>query len=744
MRFFTARWLAVSLLWLTTTSVIAVAPDAHECGACHAQQVAQWQGSHHQLAMQAATPATVLADFSGEAQDEGLQARFFERQGGYWMALTEVGTAQKPAPTSEYQIRFTFGVSPLQQYLAPMADGRLQVLPFAWDTRSRDVGGQRWFTLFEGEARPPNSRLHWQQPLQNWNGMCADCHATAFVRAYDADADKFASHWQAPQVSCNACHQQQANHVEAVEAGTSTKPNVSVAQRWQRQPGAATASLVQPVDGSFMQGCAACHSLRTPLTSRFAPGDALADNFQLNLLQAPLYHPDGQIKEEVYVWGSFLQSKMFARGVTCNDCHNPHSLQLKVTGDGLCTQCHSEQVFAVGEHHGHPASSTGARCVSCHMPATTYMGVDDRRDHQFVIPRPHLAATFGVPNSCTGCHRDRSDRWAAAALARLHGKPAPMSAPRRASLRSLAGGSLSPQQLWSVWQDKGVSAIVRASVLAQQASLWGGSSPLSASHLGNMMVEAANAKGTDLLAPAVITASQHLPAGQRVPLLVPQLTHPMRTVRIASAQGLLGLPLPAGAQPAFANAFAELEIAQAQSAWRGEGRVNQALAAQQLGDMAQAERQYLASLDVDPYFAPAYVNLADLYRQQQRVADAQLLYTKAVALLPQAASIRHSFALHLVRQQRWSAALEQTSVGVQLPSADTALATVHVLLLDRLARTGEALSWLQERLEQPLEKTEDSPRSNFDDDHKPLIKLGVSLAQKINDEALATWFKTRL
>src|SRR3546814_10837976 len=110
----------------------------------------------------------------------------------------------------------------------------------------------------------------------------------------------------------------------------------------------------------------------------------------------------------VYVYGSFLQSKMHQNGVVCSDCHNPHSLKLKLPGNATCTQCHRASVFDTSAHSHHKPGSDGAQCVNCHMPTVTYMGVDARRDHSFRLPRTRPEANTGSADDCGACQRDRN------------------------------------------------------------------------------------------------------------------------------------------------------------------------------------------------------------------------------------------------------------------------------------------------------------------------------------------------
>ena len=89
-----------------------------------------------------------------------------------------------------------------------------------------------------------------------------------------------------------------------------------------------------------VETCAPCHSHRRPIDTVHRHGGRFLDTHLPSILEDVLYHDDGQIKEEVYVYGSFVQSKMFHHGVRCSDCHNPHTLKLRAEGNALCVQCH--------------------------------------------------------------------------------------------------------------------------------------------------------------------------------------------------------------------------------------------------------------------------------------------------------------------------------------------------------------------------------------------------------------------
>ena len=418
------------------------------CSNCHGDQAARWTGSHHDLAMQAATADTVLGNFDKVSVTHfGVTSTFFRKDGAFM-----VRTEGPDGTLHDYEIKYTFGVEPLQQYLIEFPGGRLQALSLAWDTRGEEQGGQRWFHLYPDERITHDDELHWTKPSQNWNSMCAECHSTYLQKNYDPANRTFATSWSEIDVSCEACHGPGSAHVawaerkpgwEKLETGKGLV--IALDERkdvnWKIDPKTGNASRSRARDSSReIEMCARCHARRSPISRSYVHGERLMDHYLPRLLDAGMYHADGQIDDEVYVYGSFLQSRMYQAGVTCSDCHEPHSLQLRVPGDGVCLQCHAAGKYASAKHHFHRQESTGARCAECHMPPKTYMVVDPRHDHSMRIPRPELSVKLGTPNACTRCHVEQSAEWAARQVRGWYGRD-PQGYQRYAETLAAARGS---------------------------------------------------------------------------------------------------------------------------------------------------------------------------------------------------------------------------------------------------------------------------------------------------------------
>ncbi len=370
------------------------------CIQCHQEEAESYIGSHHDLAMDLATEDTVLADFDNATfERDGVVSRMF-RDGDRYMIHTE----GEEGEMRDFHVKYVFGVDPLQQYMVEfdrtpgMPDSeipRVQVLRLSWDTAKKE-----WFYLRPPDVKDklePDDPLHWTGIGQRWQTMCADCHSTNLKRNFDAKTNQYHTTFSEIDVSCEACHGPGSLHVELAQSNSVF---------WDRRYGFGLAKLKGEDPEPQIQTCAPCHSRRGLLDTDFHAGDQFCDHFQLELLQEETYFDDGQIKDEVYVYGSFIQSKMYHKGIRCTDCHDPHSLKLKHPGNKTCTSCHQHAAgkYDVPSHHHHVPGTEGAKCVNCHMPERTYMAVDPRRDHSLRVPRPDLSVSIGTPNACSGCH----------------------------------------------------------------------------------------------------------------------------------------------------------------------------------------------------------------------------------------------------------------------------------------------------------------------------------------------------
>ena len=524
-------WLVASVSW---PSCAVADPDyvgSTACVECHEREAKAWKGSHHALAWTWPSEDTIVADFDGTSfSQDWMTVRFSMKDGEYRASVTELdGT------TKSYSVHSVVGIEPLQQYLFETEPGRLQSFDVVWDRLEGE-----WFHLYPDQELLPDDGLHWTGPYKNWNSRCAECHATGYEKNYDPARRSYASSQAEIGVGCEACHGPGSAHLEWAE-----KLHIGEDYSADLDEFGFTQSFAS-TEASIQQ-CGTCHSRReTQARTTPIPGTPFHDSYDLATLRPGLYHADGQILDEVYVYGSFLQSRMYEKGVGCKNCHDPHSSKLIATGNAVCTQCHSpagnieftslrRDLYDDPSHHFHPQGSAAAQCKSCHMPERVYMGIDWRADHSFRVPRPDLASETGAPDACTSCHEDRDPAWAAAEITSRF--PNGRIGTEHYG-QTLAKGRRDPEtaalDLVGLALDRSRPGIVRAT------ALW--------------LLEDANAPGEleklsqlvsdpdPIVRAAAARAQKAAPPDVRFRVLSEALEDPVRTVRISAARALLGVP----------------------------------------------------------------------------------------------------------------------------------------------------------------------------------------------------------
>jgi len=670
---------------------------AERCGSCHEAQLSRWQGSHHDLAMQHASAASVLGDFDeAEFTRQGVTTRFTRRDGRYY-----VHTQGPDGEMGEFEVTYTFGVHPLQQYLVPLPGGRLQALTIAWDARPAGEGGGRWFDLYPDDRIPVGDPFHWTGAAQRWNLMCAECHSTGLRKGYRLAEDRYETSWAEIDVACEACHGPGSGHVAWAEALGAAAPSeesdrglefkLGEAADWLLDAGQPIARRSRPRQShTEIETCGRCHSRRATLLEEPPAGQPLTDTHMPALLGPGLYYADGQIEAEVYVYGSFLQSRMFAAGVTCSDCHDPHSLSLPDDADAVCNRCHRSDVFASPEHHHHVPGSAGASCVECHMPARVYMGVDARRDHSIRVPRPDLSSAIGTPNACTRCHVDRTADWAAAAVRGWSGEvrtaPAHYAEALHAGRLGLAGAGAELREL-ILEPDR--PAIVRASALRLLGVV-----PSDATFDA---IAGAARDADPLVRIAAAGAAESLPPAPRLGAVKRLLRDPVRAVRLEAASVLAAVPSELwgpGERAPLADALAEYRAAQEVNADRPEAHVNLGLLHARFGELAEARSEYETALRLGPWFVPTYVNLADLDRLEGRDDEGERMLRRGLEIAPDGADLHHALGLLLVRTGRRQEALDALAHASALAPEQARFAYVHGVALNAASRSEEAVEVL--------------------------------------------------
>ncbi|MEO8497266.1 MAG: multiheme c-type cytochrome [Planctomycetota bacterium] len=617
------------------------------CAQCHQQEAKLWAGSHHDLAMDLATSKTVLGNFdNAEVNHYGITSRMFIRDGKYM-----VNTEGPDGKMSDFEVKYVFGVDPLQQYMvefdrsADMPEGevgRVQVLRTSWDTAK-----QEWFYLRPpdvDEKLAPDDDLHWTGVAQRWNNMCADCHSTNLQKAYDDKTKTYHTTFSEIDVSCEACHGPGGMHVKLAE---------SKSLFWDRRHGYGLAKLKGNDTKPQLDTCFQCHSRRRVVKPGFRPGEDFYDYFANELLLAHTYHADGQILDEVYEHGSFIQSKMYHKNIRCTDCHDPHTARLKHDGNQVCTSCHQHSAgkYDTPTHHRHNVGSKGASCVECHMPETTYMAVDARRDHSLRVPRPDLSVRLGTPNACTRCHLDRAelaaekretftqyadwliaartdgevkaslaevDQWSAKYFRDWYGEKGDLTTHfANTFIEARKGESKAAPDLAAIAKNKRLPGIVRATSLYELGQ-----------YAPAVVIETSEKLLADEDPEVRTTAVANLQLlnddAQLLRMLVPVLEDPVRSVRTEAARVLARVPrqmLNGEQRRRLQAVLDEFKDGVLVNNDRAAAHLTLGVVYESLNDLPAAEQAYQTAIRVEPHVTGPRTNLAALLERQAEEAE---------------------------------------------------------------------------------------------------------------------------
>ncbi len=625
------------------------------CIECHYNEYQDWVGSHHDRAMTHASDSTVRGDFNDASYTtkDGVTHRFFKKEGRFF-----VNTLGKKDEMEDFEVKFTFGWEPLQQYLVEFPGGRLQCLQLTWNTED-----SVWYsladTLYADEDMDASNWLHWTNQAQNWNSMCADCHSTNLDKNYDVETDSYNTTYDEINVSCEACHGPASEHIEWANMADYARPlNTNY-------------GLVVKTSGidnkQYVDNCARCHARRASIKD-YEHSANIYDHMMPNLPVEPLYHVDGQILDEDYVYTSFTQSKMYMQDVQCNDCHNVHSTQRLFDDNRLCTQCHRADDYDTPKHHFHKSFGEdgqpvrdvygkvmevgeGARCIQCHMPQQPYMGIDFRADHSIRIPRPRLTKEIGTPNACNQCHADESTEWAISYIDKWYGESRKMQYGTVFRMADEHQVDALPM-LKVIYADEVYPEIIRALALQKMVQNF----PDSARVLLNEALLHAN----DHIRYTAVR-NYFVDSPEAIQKLLPVLKDGSLAIRIEAADKLYVLPkeqISNSYQKVLNDVLAERKKALEYNADFPGGKFNLGNYYYNTGNLEKAGEFFEKALKQDPLLHSVKVNLAYVYNSQGKFEQAEKLFKNYLKYQPQDGNVMFSYALFLSERQRYDESLE--------------------------------------------------------------------------------------
>ena len=673
------------------------------CIKCHQRQHGLWEGSHHDLAMQKASDSTVLGNFDDEQFTHfGITSKFYRRDNKFF-----VETESLDGKNHEFEVSFTYGITPLQQYLVEFPDGRLQVLPLCWDTRSLKEGGQKWFHIYPDERIAPDDILFWMRINQNWNFMCSECHSTNVRKNYDVESNTFNTTYSEINTSCEACHGPGSDHVTWAEAyqmsgkpvkkgdmGLKIRLKLADQGTWiftNSETG--TAERNRPLGSKVLvEMCARCHSRRTAITDEYVYGKHLLNTHRPRLLEEDVYYPDGQILEEVYVYDSFLQSKMYQKGVICTDCHEPHSTKVYAYDNTLCYRCHSYEKYGGRSHHFHNPDSTGSLCVECHMPERTYMVIDPRRDHSIRIPRPDLSDKLGTPNACNKCHDDKSAQWSTDYIKKWYGDDS-TNKPHFGTVfyasRKLEPGSR--EALLTIVRNSDQPVMVRASAILELERF----PNTEVARIINEMVHS----NEPLLRFAAAQSADMIAVDERWAMMKHLLNDSLSVIRLEAANKLSNTNRNRISEKYQRILDREINAYIKSQNFNGErpsSHLNLGILYLQQGNYDLAESEYKKAIELEPGFPYSYINLSDLYRTQNRDDLGEKVLLDGIAYIKKSPDLFQALGFLYVRQRRIEEGMEYLEKSVLAAPQNPDFAYTYGVALNSTGKSQEAIRILEE------------------------------------------------
>jgi len=696
---------------------------SENCAKCHQGAYQDWMGSDHQLAMQLPTDQTVLGDFNNATHELfGTTSRFFKKNDKFY-----IYTQGPEGVFKDYEVKYTFGHDPLQQYLVETNPGNLQVITPFWDSRPEEEGGQRWEHIYPEEFIASHDELHWGRQLQNWNYMCAECHSTNVKKNFNSETGQYNTTYDEINVSCESCHGPGEIHSKWAElGGTEVLPNKGlVFDIIDRDQGHFIPNLN---DGSVKRSspklnqmqveyCGRCHSRRTQLTDQYTYGAELENSHTVALINVPLYHDDGTTNDEDYVYGSFLQSKMYREGVSCKNCHNVHSNKLLAPGKNVCFQCHTPEIYDQPKHSKHALKADSPDCISCHMPKQYQMIVDARADHSMRIPRPDVSLKTGSFNACNNCHQDQSTQWAATAFKDWYGNKydsiGHYGLTMNSARKNHPGSQVALNQLWL---DSDTPDIIKASsfsLLNTQENTIGRNNILEALDHPNAIIRRAAVQNLYSFDQNTLFSKAKI-----------ALSDSVYGVRFAGASLLYNWPLnnlsPEDrdiVNSAKKTYFKQLLYYQD----RSTGEANLASAYAGLGNFKQAEIHFKKALTMDSLDRYALVNYADLKRQKKEDNKSLILLKRAIEIAPEMVDAYHALGFTYIRLKQNSKANEIFKTAYHIDPENTNSNYYYALMLSESGQKKEALDLLDKFLDaQPY--------------NMQILNLAFNYSRELNEE----------
>ena len=585
--------LSALLVWPVQTiaqeNITSGYAGSQSCRECHEEFYRLWSTSRHGLAMQPYT-----AEFAGKElipQVNDIRIGEFtyraDLSGATGWVLEKGAKGEK-----KYRIEQVMGGKNVYYFLTPMERGRLQTLPVAYDVQKKE-----WFdTAASGIRHFPGGQtgqpLDWKDQAYTFNTSCYGCHVSQLSSNYDLKTDTYTTTWAEPGINCEACHGPSAEHNRVFrETPRGQKPEDIKIISWKNfsaeQKNAA---------------CSICHAKMSPVTANFAPGDRFFDHFDLATLEDPDFYPDGRDLGENYTYSSWMLSPCAKGGklhcVACHTSSGRYRFKAEETANDACMPCHEDHVKNATAHTHHQQGSTGNKCISCHMPTTSFARMN-RTDHSMLPPTPSASIDFKSPNACNLCHTDKDAAWA--------------------------------DKHVREWRTRDYQAPV-----LKRAAFIDAARKLDWEQLPAMLDYITGKDRDEIFATSLIRLVQSSGDPRVVPVLLEAVRDPSPLVRSAAAAALQNVPTKEAVQPLVEATGDDYRLVRVRAAASLAGYQDLPLGDAQKKAVATANEEYLSSILSRPDQWASHYNLGNYYLDRRDFKQAVVSYDTALKLEPRA------------------------------------------------------------------------------------------------------------
>ena len=651
------------------------------CYDCHTKFYELWSTSRHGLAMQPYSPEFAKKELKPQTSEVVIGKQSFRAEIGQEQGWVREKDGDKEM---HYAIAQVMGGKNVYYFLTPMAKGRLQVLPVAYD-----VHKQTWYdTTASGVRHFPNRRLHdealpWTDRLFTFNTTCFDCHVSQLATNYDLETDTYHTTWREAGISCESCHGPGGEHAQAMEAGVQGHTSKDI-------------KLIRTLEFSHAQMndmCATCHAKMVPLSTDFIAGEKFYDHYDLITLEHHDYYPDGRDLGENYTFTSWSMSPCLKSDkLDCNQCHTP-SGRPRFEGreaNRSCLPCHAGIVENPTAHSHHKTESTGNSCIACHMPMSRFAAMS-RTDHSMRPPMPAATIAYNSPNACNQCHTDHDAPWAEQWVRKWHPRDYQAVPLRRARLLDAAQKNdwqRLAEMLGEVQNKQGDeiyrNSLVRLLRNCTDPQKW--PSLLAALNDDSPLVRGSAA-----------TALEGYLTEESVPALLRATADPVRLVRIRAATALASVHAEqitnADARKSLRRATAEFKKAMAARPDDWASYSNLGGYYMESGDFDAAIEAFETALKLEPRVVAPMVNASIAYANLKQNDKAEAWLRRALKAEPDNAAANFNLGLLLAETNRPDEAEKALRAALKSdPQLAPAAYNLAVLLGEKKDFTG-AVEW---------------------------------------------------